>query len=141
MVEISLRTDPYRLIWYAMEDSHLTNTDASRWRINSRQHVWRPPTDVYETTEAIVVRVEIAGMRESDFKLSLQERLLLIRGVRPDVLERRAYHQLEIPFGEFASEVELSVPVVAEQVTAEYKEGFLKIILPKARPQQIHVGE
>jgi HSP20 family protein len=85
--------------------------------------------------------VEIAGMRESDFKLSLQERLLLIRGVRPDVLERRAYHQLEIPFGEFASEVELSVPVVAEQVTAEYKEGFLKIILPKARPQQIHVGE
>ena len=75
-----------------------------------RPHVWRPPTDVYETEDAIVVRVEIAGMREADFTVALVERSLLIRGVRQDLTERRAYYQMEIPFGEFSTEVELPRP-------------------------------
>ena len=48
------------------------------WRFNV-QPSWRPPTDVYETEEAIMVRMEIAGMNESDFVIELKGRLLLIR--------------------------------------------------------------
>ena len=41
---------------------------AVSWQV--RSSVWSPPTDVYETEEAYVVRVEIAGMREDDFEVS-----------------------------------------------------------------------
>ncbi len=95
---------------------------------------------MYETEEAIVIRVEIAGMREQDFTVALEERTLTIRGVRSDPTERLAFYQMEIPFGEFSTEVELPVPVVTEAVEAFYRDGFLQITLPKARPQQIQVG-
>ena len=106
-----------------------------------RSHVWRPPTDVYETEIVIVVRVEIAGMKEEDFTVSLSERFLVIRGLRPDMSERRAFHQMEIFFGEFMSEVELPCPVVAESAEAEYSMGFLKIVLPKQNPRRIYITE
>jgi HSP20 family protein len=115
--------------------------DGLRWRIISRPHVWRPPTDVYETDEAIVVRVEIAGAREADFSISLQERVLSIKGARSDSPEKRAYYQMEIPYGEFSTEVELPFPVVAEKIEANYRDGFLRILLPKARPRQIPIGD
>jgi HSP20 family protein len=112
-----------------------------RWRLATRPHVWRPPTDVYETEDAIIVRVEIAGMRDADFAVQLVDRSLNIRGVRQDISERRSYHQMEIPFGEFSTEIDLPVPIAAEKIEAIYRDGFLRVVLPKARPHQIKVGE
>jgi HSP20 family protein len=138
MVDLLVSTVPVRPGW-SSEDNQNSLFDEQRIRFISRPHVWRPPTDVFETETAIVVRVEIAGMRESDFTLSLVERSLLIKGIRQEVNERRAYYQMEIPFGEFSSEVELPYPIVAEETEAVYRDGFLRIVLPKARPQQIKV--
>ena len=110
---------------------------AVSWQV--RSHVWSPPTDQYETEQAYVVRVEIAGMREDDFEVSLENNTLFISGSRPDFPERRAYQQMEIRFGKFATALGLSGPVNIEQARAEYKDGFLTIILPKATPNQIKV--
>ncbi len=111
------------------------------WRISSHPHAWRPPTDVYEREDSIVVRVEIAGMNESDFTISLDQNVLAVRGVRQDTAERRAYQQMEINFGEFLTAVEIQVPVDAEHVQAEYTNGFLWVILPKAQPKIIKIKE
>jgi HSP20 family protein len=111
------------------------------WRLTVRTPVWRPATDVYETEDTIVVRVEVAGMREEDFSIELEGRYLTIRGTRPDLPERRAYHQLEIRFGEFNTQVELPVAVEHEHVQAVYGNGFLRVILPKTRPQQIEIED
>jgi len=127
--------------WQNIDDLQNQPHESLRWRIAARLHVWRPPTDVYETEDAIIVRVEIAGMRETDFSVQLVERSLQIRGARQDVPERRSYHQMEIPFGEFSTEVDLPAPVVHEQIEAIYRDGFLRVVLPKSRPQQIKVGE
>jgi HSP20 family protein len=110
-------------------------SDPVRVRISMRAHVWRPPTDVFETDDAIVVRVEIAGMRSGSFSISLEERYLHIRGIRPDTPERRAYHQMEIAYGEFSTDVDLPAAVIEEQIDASYNDGFLKIVLPK-QPEQ-----
>ena len=80
------------------------------WRILMRSPSWRPPTDVFETDETLFVRVEIAGMREEDFTIELNGRELTIRGARQDPAERRAFHQMEIRFGEFAFALELPSP-------------------------------
>lgn len=111
------------------------------WRIRSNPHMWRPPTDVYEREEDLVVRVEVAGMNDSDFSISLDQNILLIRGVRPDVTERRAYHQMEINFGEFLTGVELQAPIDTERVTAEYQNGFLWVFLPKTQPKVIKIKD
>jgi HSP20 family protein len=111
------------------------------WRISSHPHAWRPPTDVYERDESIVVRVEIAGMNESDFTISLDQNILAVRGTRVDNAERRAYHQMEINFGEFITAVEIQTPIDADHVQAEYQNGFLWIYLPKAQPKIIKIKE
>ncbi len=111
------------------------------WRISSHPHTWRPPTDVFEREDSIVVRVEIAGMNESEFTISLDQNVLAVRGTRTDTSERRAYQQMEINFGEFLTAVEIQVPVDVEHVQAEYQNGFLWVILPKAQPKIIKIKE
>ena len=141
MVEVHLKPDSARPRWYVSEDINQPASPVNRWRMTGRTHAWRPPTDVFEIETAIIVRVEIAGMREEDFSIALSDRYLVIRGQRPDVSERRAYHQMEIFFGEFMCEVELPVQVVADEVSAEYHAGFLRVTLPKARPKKIELQD
>lgn len=110
---------------------------AVSWQV--RASVWSPPTDVYETEKAYVARVEIAGMREDDFEVTLENNTLLISGSRPDYMERRAYQQMEIRFGKFSTAVSLPGLVNMELAHAEYKDGFLTVILPKVTSTQVKV--
>lgn len=139
MDDISVSPDSIRRVWHVSEEFPNSLADTSRWRIFSRPHAWRPLTDVYETEEALVIRVEVAGMKESDFTISLEERILTIRGIRQDTSERRAYHQMEIPFGEFSTELELPYTIEADKVEATYRDGFLRITLPISQPKHIKV--
>ncbi len=107
---------------------------AVSWQVKSS--VWDPPTDVYETEDSYVVRMEIAGMREEDFDVSIQNDTLFISGFRPDFPARRAYHQMEIRSGKFANAVTLPGPVDADRSLAEYRDGFLTITLPKEKENQ-----
>jgi len=102
---------------------------AVSWQVRST--IWSPPTDTYETDTAYIVRVEVAGMREEDFEVAVENHTLHVSGVRPDTSARRAYHQMEIRFGKFATSVGLPSPVDVEQSRAEYKDGFLTVTLPK----------
>jgi HSP20 family protein len=139
MGDISVSSDSMRLVWHISEDLQNSMSDTSRWRIISRPHAWRPPTDVYETDNFIIIRVEIAGMRETDFSVSLIGRNLKVRGIRQDTSEKRAYHQMEIPFGEFSTEFELPYLVNSNEVEAIYRDGFLLITLPVLQPKHINV--
>lgn len=111
------------------------------WRTTTNPHIWHPPTDVYEYEERIEVRIEIAGMKENDFSITLEQNTLRIRGIRPDIGEKRAYHQMEINFGEFLSTVEVLVPIDSDNVRATYTNGYLWINLPKSQPKVITVKE
>jgi len=122
-------------------DMQYVDSPLSGWRLTTRPRAWRPLTDVYETDDDIVVRVEIAGMREEDFFIELNGRLLSIRGTRQDQTERRAYHQMEIRFGEFNLELELPHTIETEHVQAIYSDGFLRVVLPKAQPRHIPIVE
>lgn len=141
MEELQIKSDIINPRWYSSDRAQSLNLDTNRWRNGMRAHIWRPATDVYETEDAVVVRVEIPGMKEEDFSISLTGKVLTVRGNRPDILERRAYHQMEIFFGEFSTEVELPVPVLSDNVTAEYIAGFLRLVFPKDRPKKIRVNE
>lgn len=140
MAEIKLKSEPIRPNWYASDEFDSNARDPKR-RIASRQHVWRPPTDVYVNETSVVVRVEIAGMRDGEFSITLDDQYLMIRGFRSEIQEQRAYQQMEIRFGEFRTEVELPSPIKSEEVQAEYQDGFLFVTLAKDKPERISIGQ
>jgi HSP20 family protein len=110
---------------------------ATGWQV--RSSVWNPPTDIYETEENLVIKVEVAGMRDDDFEVAVEKNLLMISGNRSDLIERRAYHQMEIMSGKFEIAIQLPVNVDIETASAEYKDGFLTITFPKVQPHQNEV--
>jgi len=140
MEELDVKSEPIQPIWYNSDETQ-SLSGGKRWRNGVRSSIWRPPTDVFENEQEVIVRVEIAGMREDDFSISLTGDRLTVRGNRPDIQEKLAYHQMEIFFGEFNVEVNLPAPVLADQVVAEYQAGFLRLVFPKDKPKKIQVSE
>jgi len=123
----------------------------NQWQPNSvlviapHREIWRPPTDVYETASAYIVQVELAGMREAEIAITLDQDSLRIEGHRPDRHEERplGYHQMGINRGAFTVEVFLARPFDHENVTARYDDGFLFVELPKPSVErlQVQIGE
>jgi HSP20 family protein len=124
------------VIWKSSQGSELkdkrrTLIESLSWQVRLQSHLWSPPTDVFETEGDYVVRVEVGGMRQQDFSIQLENNLLTISGTRRDTPERRAYHQMEVRFGEFGTVIGLPGPVDADRTRAEYEDGFLTVFLPK----------
>lgn len=117
--------------WGDPREIHFRVTSISRqW--SARPHLWRPPTDLYETENTYMVRVEIAGMQDAELNISVDGRQLAIYGSRSHSAEQAAYYQMEVRFGDFLSALELPGPIDADGIQAEYSDGFLLVTLPKA---------
>lgn len=118
----------------------LSEPELGRRKLSTRQHrAWRPPTDVYETDESIMVKVEIAGMQVEDFSISLDRKKLTISGVRHDSAAKLGYQQMEIQYGYFETDVHVSRAIDEDQVEASYQDGFLSVRLAKAKPRRVPV--
>jgi HSP20 family protein len=109
-----------------------------RWR-KEVEGVWRPPTDVFETDDSVVVIVEIAGLAEGDFEISLDGRLLIVSGERHDPAEKLAYQQMEIRYGRFRTELHVPWALESSGQSASYEDGFLRIMLRKAQSRRVPV--
>jgi HSP20 family protein len=111
------------------------------WRFNQSGSVWRPPTDVYETEDSIVVVMEVAGMQGADIQVTYDDRVLYIRGHRRRTGNAKAFHQMEISYGEFMSGVRITAAIDPSAIEATYADGFLKIQLPKVKPYRVEISE
>lgn len=100
---------------------------------------WEPAIDMYETPQAVVVMVELAGLRQEDIDITVHAKNLLIRGERRESQEgnKRTYYQMEISKGHFERGILLPVAVDIDQTKASYNDGILEIILPKRIDDQI----
>ncbi len=111
------------------------------WDMKQFQNVWNPPTDVYETLKNIIVRVEIAGVSGDDFDIHFENGFLTVRGIRNDNPERKAFHRMEIRYGIFEVRLEIVIPIMTNKIQAEYRDGFLDIVLPKAESKRIQIKQ
>ncbi|MBE0480709.1 MAG: Hsp20/alpha crystallin family protein [Dehalococcoidia bacterium] len=101
---------------------------------------WEPPIDVYETDNEIVVLIELAGVKQSDIELMIDQDILTVRGERQKVVPiggKRAYYLMEIGSGYFCRRIRLPVPVDGANVKATYESGFVEVVLPKARAKHV----
>jgi HSP20 family protein len=87
------------------------------------------------------VVVELAGMRGVEISVTFERQVLSINGSRSDKNIRKAYHQIEIDYGEFAGSVKIPAPVDVDHIEATYADGFLRINLPKASPKSVSIDE
>ena len=91
-----------------------------------------------ETADAIIVRVEIPGVRGEGLRVDVDGSCLRIRGIRrvPARVPVQRLLQMEIAFGPFEREVRIAAPFDHERVSARLEDGFLDVTLPKLRPSR-----
>lgn len=108
---------------------------------------WQPRIDVYETEEAVVVKLELAGVDSSTLRVRLSgdDRSLTVSGERREDESERAMrvrcYRLEIYFGPFETKVHLppGIRYQREMVTARYNDGILTVTLPRRQATNIPV--
>ena len=95
---------------------------------------WQPLTDICETEDSFVVKMELAGVKRENVTIELRADRLYIRGIRRDLPSEKikAYHQMEINYGRFERVILLRAAISREAISACFEEGFLRIRIPKA---------
>jgi HSP20 family protein len=95
---------------------------------------WLPSLDVAETKNELVVKAEIPGMDPKDIDISLSDGVLTIKGEKRQEKEEKEadYHLVERSYGSFIRLVQLPKEVQSDKISASYKDGILKISLPKS---------
>jgi HSP20 family protein len=94
---------------------------------------WSPHTDVYETKEYIVIKMEIPGVQLEDVSVNIVGKKLTVSGTRHDldIGEIISYHQMEINYSDFERNILLPKTLHKSDINAIYKDGFLIIKIDK----------
>src|SRR6266540_4615880 len=99
------------------------------WELFAGTGEWAPKVDVSETKEAVVVKAEIPGVEQRDISVTLEDKLVTIKGEKQKEKEEKdeKYHRVERSWGAFTRVLTLPTAVEGEKVTATFKEGVLTV--------------
>jgi HSP20 family protein len=97
---------------------------------------WTPPADVYETADGFVVQVDLPGLGADDVEVQVDGDRLTLRGRRKPQEPARPdnYFRMERSYGPFVRTFVLAPDVDPDRVTAQFRDGLLRLELPKVRP-------
>jgi HSP20 family protein len=105
---------------------------------------WAPAVDIYETDKEIVMKAELPEMQEKDIEIKVEDNILILSGERrmEKEVKEENYHRIERAYGSFNRSFTLPRTVDRENIKASYKDGVLKVLLPKkeeVKPKQIKI--
>jgi len=105
---------------------------------------WTPRVDIVEDEKEILVKAELPEMKKEDVKVTVEQGVLTISGERKLEKEEKnkKYHRIESAYGSFLRSFTLPTAVLPEKVSAEFKDGMLKVHLPKdmsAGPKSVEI--
>ena len=94
---------------------------------------WTPACDIYENEHEIVIKVELPEVKKEALQVTVQNNLLTIRGERKLETEtnKEDFHRVERNYGEFLRSFTLPAIIDPTRINAEFKEGLLRVVLPK----------
>ena len=141
-----VKWEPFRDLM-AMQDrmTRLIDETLSRiWKEDMAQGVWSPPVDILERGDEVVLKADLPGVTQNEIDIRVEEGTLTIQGERKFVKEspEENYVQIERPYGTFRRTFSISRTIDQESIKASYKDGVLRIILPRKQeiqPKQIVV--
>lgn len=105
---------------------------------------WFPPMDLSENDGEVIACLEIPGLAKDDIKVSVQNDVLTISGEKKQeqTEEKENVHKVERTYGMFKRVLKLPAEVDSAKVKASYKDGVLKVKLPKVeakKPKEIPI--
>jgi HSP20 family protein len=137
-----MRWDPFRE--FNTLPARMGSFFGKNWELPTSTTAWNPSVDIFENDNEVVVKAELPGMDAKDIDVRLENNVLTLKGVRQFEKEAKEenYHRIEREYGSFTRSFALPTAVNGETVKAEYKDGILKIVLPKkeeTKPKPIKV--
>jgi HSP20 family protein len=131
-LELERLRDQVGRLYAALQEATLTDAPAA-------PGAWSPPVDLCETEKAVIVRVELPGVRAEQIKVALTNTRLRICGEKKRGMPRsRVVTHLcsERSYGHFSRAVPLRWTINVNAATAELKDGILIVQLPKLRDRR-----
>ncbi len=100
-----------------------------RWEVVE----WAPAVDVSETEDEVIVKADLPGVKPEEIEINLVDNVLTIKGEKKRETEEKKenYYRVERYYGSFMRAIQLPSEVDVEKVKAQYKDGVLKVTLPK----------
>lgn len=144
-----VRWEPFRdLVTLQDRMNRLFDESVGRFRSGDETMdagVWSPAVDIYETEQDIVLKAELPEVNQNDIDIRLENNTLTLKGERKFERETQQenYHRVERSYGAFSRSFTLPSTVDQDKIKAEYKDGILKVTLPKreeTKPKQIKVS-
>jgi HSP20 family protein len=132
---VHVKWEPFRDLM-AMQDrmTRLFDETLSRiWKEEVPRGIWSPPVDIMEKENEIILKVDLPEMNQNEIEIKVEENTLIIQGERKFIKESpdTSYLQIQRPFGTFQRTFELPRGIDQENIKAGYKDGVLRIALPK----------
>lgn len=97
-----------------------------------------PKVDIKENESELVVKAELPGLTKEDISVELKDSVLTLSGEKKieesDATER--LHRTEISYGSFSRSFYVPSDIDAESIEANFEDGILQIVLPKAEKEQ-----
>jgi len=105
---------------------------------------WNPAVDIFEEQNHIVIKAELPGISKEGISVDVKGRVLTLKGERSadNEVKEEKYYRREMTYGRFERNFTLPTEVDPDAVKAEYRDGVLKITVPKPeshKPKQITV--
>lgn len=102
---------------------------------------WMPAMEITETPAELIATAELPGLEKKDVDIAVEDGLLTISGEKTEEKtegsEKKKYHLWERTYGSFQRSFSLPRDVDASKITAEFKNGLLKVHMPKTNEAQV----
>ncbi|HUF02558.1 MAG TPA: Hsp20/alpha crystallin family protein [Aridibacter sp.] len=143
-----IKYDPFRELRSLQDEMNrlfMTNVPRSVAQEDLASGGWSPSVDIYESENEIILEAELPGMKREDFEVSIENNVITLKGKREFEKKEEGdnYHRVERSYGAFTRSFSLPRTVSAENTTADFRNGVLKVSLPKkeeAKARRIEVS-
>ena len=134
IIKLRPMMDPFQEFDRFFEDNSMLNNNG-----------FIPALDVYQDNDNVIVETPLPGINPQDVNISVENDVLTIEGKveKKSEVDEKDYYRKEVRVGGFHRAIALPSSVNGENANAEYKDGILKIIIPKeerAKPKQIKIS-
>lgn len=136
-----VKWEPFRDLM-AMQDRMTRLIDETLSRVMKEEvgkGVWSPPVDILERGDEVVLKMDLPGVSQDEIEVRVEENILIVQGERrftKEVLDE-SYIQIERPYGTFRRTFNLPRMIEHERIKASYKDGVLRVVLPKRQEAQL----
>ena len=109
-----------------------------------KEAVWRPSIEVKQTEHEYKVKVQLPGVKKEDIDVELDNEFMTVTAEIEEEKEEKEekeknekYHTCEFRYGKYKRTISFDQPIKQDEAKAEYKNGVLKIIIPKQHADDI----